>query len=82
MVIPFEEFRKVKDRLPHGSIRKIAAKCSVDEETVRNYFGGTHYDTGHVTGIHFEKGINGGLVQIDDPTIFECARHLLDERAN
>lgn len=77
MVISFEEFRRVKDSLPVGSMKRIADQCHVDEETVRNYFGGTHFDTGEVTGVHFEKSVNGGLVRVDDPEIFECAKQLL-----
>jgi len=36
--ITFSQLRKIKDQLPDGSIRKIADKLDMSEETVRNYF--------------------------------------------
>ena len=36
--ITFNELRKIKDALPHGSIAKIAEELGLDNDTVRNYF--------------------------------------------
>ena len=36
--LTFNELRKIKDQLPSGSMRQIAEKLNLDEETVRNYF--------------------------------------------
>lgn len=81
MVITFKELRKVKDSLPQGSMQKIADQLGEDVETVRNYFGGSHYSSGKtVPGIHFEKGPNGGIVQIEDTRIYDLALELLEQK--
>jgi hypothetical protein len=79
MIITFNELRDLKDKLPDGSMKKIADELNMDEDTVRNYFGGTHYKEGEGTsaGIHIEKGRNGGYVQIDDDRILEIARSMI-----
>jgi len=79
MVISFEEFRKIKDSLPDGSMKAIAKRMDLDVETVRNYFGGANYERGQATGIHFEKGANGGIVKIDDDSIYQCAIDILKD---
>jgi len=76
--ITFNELRKIKDSLPSGSMSVIAKELQLDEETVRNYFGGTHYDSGTSVGIHIEQGPNGGIVELDDTTILEVAQRLLN----
>ncbi len=76
-MITFNELRKIKDQLPSGSMQKIADELGIDVETVRNYFGGGDYNQGEAVGIHFEKGPEGGIVQIDDTTILEKAKELL-----
>lgn len=73
----FNELRKIKDQLPSGSMQKIASELGIDVETVRNYFGGDDYNQGKVVGIHFEKGPEGGIVQIDDTTILDKAKEML-----
>jgi len=80
MILTFEELRKVKDSLPKGSMQKIADQAGVDVETVRNYFGGSHYSAKTVPGIHFEKGVHGGIVKIEDTRIFDCAMELLNQK--
>ncbi|MFP4025261.1 MAG: DNA-binding protein [Thiohalospira sp.] len=79
MTITFNELRKIKDRLPHGAIRKIANDLNLNEETVRNYFGGTNYREGESAGIHFSQGPDGGLVKIDDTTILDMAIKMTEE---
>ena len=44
--ITFNEFRDIKDRLPDGTIHRIAAELGLSVETVRNYFGGENYKEG------------------------------------
>lgn len=73
----FNELRKIKDQLPSGSMQKIADDLGIDVETVRNYFGGDDYNQGKAVGIHFEKGPEGGIVQIDDTTILDKAKEML-----
>ncbi|NLE36026.1 MAG: DNA-binding protein [Bacteroidales bacterium] len=75
--LTFSQLRKIKDRLPDGSIRKIAEKLDMEEETVRNYFGGWNFDRGQSAGIHIEKGPEGGIVTIEDTTILDLAESML-----
>ena len=79
MIITFNELRELKDKLPTGSMGKIAKRLNIEEDTVRNYFGGTHYKEGEgkSAGIHIERGRNGGYVHIYDDRILEIARDML-----
>jgi hypothetical protein len=80
MNITFNELRKIKDNLPAGSIKTIADRLQVTEDTVRNYFGGTHYPTGESIGLHVEQGPDGGVVSLDDTTILDLARSILEQK--
>ena len=77
--ITFNELRRIKDELPEGSMKKIALELGIEEDTVRNYFGGTHYKDGEgkPQGIHTENGPDGGVVTIDDTTILDMAIGML-----
>ena len=77
--ISFNDHRKLKDSLPDGSMHKIADKLNVTVQTVRNYFGGSNYDNGKNLGIHIEPGPDGGIVVLDDPTIYDLALEILKE---
>jgi len=77
--ITFNELRKIKDALPNGSMTKIAETLGLEEETVRNYFGGSDYKNGKSCGIHIEPGPDGGIVMLDDTHIFDIAMQILDE---
>ncbi len=77
--ITFNELRKIKDQLPSGSIKRIAEKLDLNEETVRNYFGGRNFDKGQSVGIHFEQGPGGGIVTFDDTTILDMAEKMLKD---
>jgi len=74
----FNELRKIKDSLPDGSIKKLAEEFAVSEETVRNYFGGANYKKGSTVGIHMEPGPNGGIVLLDDTSILDRAKQILE----
>ncbi len=76
--ITFNELREIKDKLPTGSMKKIADKLDLNEETVRNYFGGWNFDKGQSAGVHFEKGPNGGIVTIEDTTILDMASKMIN----
>lgn len=78
--ITFNELRKVKDQLPHGSIDRIADELGINAETVRNFFGGHNFKQGRSVGVHFEPGPDGGLVKIDDTTVLDRALHILNEQ--
>ena len=77
--ITFNKLRNIKDRLPEGSIRKISKELNLNVETVRNYFGGANYKEGKSVGVHVEQGPDGGIVELDDTTILDCAFRILDE---
>jgi hypothetical protein len=77
--ITFNELRKIKDQLPSGSIKKIASSLDLNEETVRNYFGGRNFEAGQSMGIHFEQGPDGGIVSFDDTTILDMAKKMIRE---
>lgn len=76
--ITFNELRKIKDQLPHGSLQRIADELDIHIDTVRNYFGSDKYDGGSSAGIHIEQGPDGGIVVLDDTRILEKARELLN----
>ena len=77
--ITFNELRRLKDSLPDGSTHRIADELGVCVETDRNYFGGHNFKDGKSCGIHIEPGPDGGLVVLDDTTIFERALQILAE---
>lgn len=79
MRITFNELRQIKDSLPNGSMQRIAESLGVSVETVRNYFGGKNYENGASCGIHMEEGPEGGIIEIDDPTILNMAIEILKE---
>ena len=77
--ITFNELRKIKDSLPTGSMHRIAEELGLAVETVRNFFGGSNFEQGQSVGIHLEPGPDGGLVMLDDTTVFEKALEILKE---
>ena len=75
--ITFNELRSIKDRLPDGTIHRVAEDLGVTVETVRNYFGGENYKDGKSCGLHIEPGPDGGIVMIDDTAILDRALDIL-----
>jgi len=80
MYIAFNELRRIKDSLPNGSMRKIADRLNLSEDTVRNYFGGSNYTSGAYAGIHVERGPHGGIVTLHDTTILDMAKNIIVEK--
>ena len=80
MVITFNELRRIKDKLPSGSSQRIADELGIDVDTVRNYFGGKHYEDKGNVGIHVEQGPDGGVVTLDDTTILDAAMRILNQQ--
>ncbi|GAD06022.1 DNA-binding protein [Porphyromonas crevioricanis] len=80
ITISFNELRRIKDSLPDGAMTRIAEELDLRPDTVRNYFGGANYEEGRSCGIHIEPGPDGGLVEIDDPTILNKAKAILGEK--
>lgn len=79
-IISFNELRRVKDSLPDGSMHKIADQLNVTVQTVRNYFGGSNYEFGKNVGVHIEPGPDGGIVVLDDTTIYDMAIKILESQ--
>ena len=82
MNISFDELRRVKHSLPTGSIGRIANELSVPEQTVRNYFGASKYGGGSPASRHIQPGPDGGIVHLEDTTILDFARRIIDESHN
>ena len=80
--ISFNELRRIKDSLPDGSMHKIADQLNVTVQTVRNYFGGSNYEFGKNCGLHIEPRPDGGIVVLDDTTIYDLAIKILEEKEN
>lgn len=80
MNITFDELRRIKHALPHGSVTRIANDLQVEEQTVRNYFGAHKYADGQVVEWHLEPGPEGGIVHLEDTTILNHALHILKEQ--
>jgi hypothetical protein len=78
MNVTFEELRRVKHALPTGSITQLAQEFNMDEEAVRNYFGGGHYKNGQVAEFHLESGYGGGVVHLENTTIFDRAMEMIE----
>ena len=80
--ISFNELSRINDSLPDGSMHKIADQLNVTVQTVRNYFGGSNYEFGKNCGLHIEPGPDGGIVVLDDTTIYDLAIKILEEKEN
>lgn len=78
--ISFNELRQLKDSLPEGTMHRIADQLNITVQTVRNYFGGSNYEYGKNHGVHIEPGPNGGIVVLDDTTIYDMAMAILAEK--
>ncbi|MBD5249520.1 MAG: DNA-binding protein [Barnesiella sp.] len=78
--ISFNELRTLKASLPEGAMHQIADKLNTTVQTVRNYFGGTNYEFGKNSGIHIEPGPDGGIVVLDDTTIYDMALEILKQQ--
>lgn len=77
--ITFNELRRLKDSLPDGATHRIADQLNVTVQTVRNYFGGVNYQFGKNAAMHIEPGPDGGIVVLDDTTIYDMAVEILKE---
>ena len=82
MNITFDELRRIKHALPTGSVSRIASELSIEEQTVRNYFGAKKYQNGQVVGCHIEPGPEGGIVHLDADKIMIIAKRIIAEAQN
>jgi len=80
MIITFQELRNIKHSLPTGSIRRIAKELKMEEQTIRNYFGAKKQSPANNLGWHKLPGPDGGILRIDDLTIFNLAKQILEEK--
>ncbi len=76
----YGNFGVFEDSLPDGSTHRIADELNVTVQTVRNYFGGVNYQFGKNAGMHIEPGPDGGIVVLDDTTIYDMAVKILEEQ--
>ena len=79
MNITFKELRRIKHSLPTGSVSRIANELNIDEQTVRNYFGAKKYEDGEIVGSHVQPGPDGGIVSLEDTTILDLAKSIIEE---
>ncbi len=79
MNISWKELREVKHNMPSGSVSRIAKELGINEQTVRNYFGANKFEEGSLTGKHIQPGPNGGVVSLQDTTILNLAREIIQE---
>ena len=79
MYITFEELRRIKHALPTGSVKRIADELNIEEQTVRNYFGAKKYENGQIVSQHVQPGPDGGIVSLEDETILNVARRIIEE---
>ncbi len=77
--ISFNDLRRIKDSLPDGAMSQIADRLNLTSQTVRNYFGGSNYEFGKNCGVHIEPGPDGGIVVLDDTTIYDMAIEILEK---
>jgi len=82
MLITFEELRNIKHNLPTGSVKQIAQQLNIQEQSVRNYFGANKMASQSTIGWHKQAGPNGGILKIEDPTILNLAKQLIQEEKN
>jgi len=78
MNITFKELREIKHQLPTGSISKIASELSMDEQTVRNFFGAKK-EGGELAKWSLQPGPEGGIMSIQDTSILDAANKILKE---
>lgn len=76
MNITFEELRRIKHSLPHGSISRIAQDLNKEEQEIRNFFGASKFK-GANDDWHYEPGPDGGIVSVRDTTILDHAERIL-----
>lgn len=82
MNISFNELREIKHKLPTGSVKRIAEQLGIEEQTVRNYFGANKFGDGDIVEKHVQPGPNGGIVSLEDTTILDLAKKIIEESKN
>ncbi len=82
MNITFDELREIKHQLPTGSVARIAKELGIGEQTVRNYFGANKFSEGDIADKHLQPGPGGGIVHLEDTTILELAKKIIEEKKN
>lgn len=79
MNISWKELREIKHQMPSGSVSRIAKQLGINEQTVRNYFGANKFEEGTLTGKHIQPGPNGGVVSLQDTTILDLAKKIIQD---
>lgn len=80
MYITFNELRRIKHSLPTGSVKRIADELGIDQQSVRNYFGAMKFNKDdEIIGNHMQPGPEGGIINLEDTTILDMAKKILEE---
>lgn len=81
--LTYNEFRLLRDNLPHGAIDIIADRLGITADEVRHYFHASAEDgVPTISGVHHEEGPNGGFVELDDMVILDAALELIHNNKN
>ncbi len=79
--LTYNEFRMLRDNLPHGAIDNIAVRLGITADEVRHYFHASAEDgVPTITGLHHEEGPDGGFVELDDSIILDAALELIHKQ--
>lgn len=78
--LTYNEFRMLRDILPHGAIDTIANRLGITPDEVRFYFHASAEDgVPTISGVHREEGPDGGFVELDDSIILDAAMELINK---
>jgi len=55
-------------------------KSPINSTAPCRQFGGSNYEFGQNCGVHIEPGPHGGIVVLDDTTIYDMAIAILEEQ--
>ena len=81
MYITYEELRKIKHALPHGSVHLIAKQLNYKEQSIRNFFGAKKGNRIEATGIHRQPGPDGGIYYIEDSRVIDLAKSMINSQS-
>ncbi len=79
--ISFNDLRRIKDSLPDGSMHKIADQLNCTVQTVRKTTSeAATMSLVRIVAFTLSRGPHGGIVVLDDTTIYDMAIAILEEQ--